>query len=293
MAMVMKKTASQKLFDIFNYTFLVLLVLLTLYPCIYVVVASLSDPNEVMKAGGLMIWPKGWQFDTYKLVFKNRMILVGYKNTIFYVVVGTAINLILTIFGAYGLSRKDLPGRNVLMLMIVFTMFFRGGMITEFLINKSLGIYDNRLAVIIPYAISVYNLIIMRTFFQNIPASLEESAKIDGANDFTILFKIMIPLAIPSIAVFGLYYGVDHWNSYMRSLIYLRNRELFPLQVVLREILLQNQNEALQSATDTTFAYAENLKYATIVVATVPILCVYPFLQKFFVKGVMIGAVKG
>ena len=179
------------------------------------------------------------------------------------------------------------------MMMIIFTMFFRGGMIPEFLINKSIGVYDNRLAIILPYAISVYNLIIMRTFFQNIPVSLEESAKIDGANDFTILFRIMIPLAIPSIAVVGLYYGVEHWNSYMRSLIYLRNRELFPLQIILREILLQNQNEALQSATDTTFAYAENLKYATIVVATVPILCVYPFLQRFFVKGVMIGAVKG
>lgn len=293
MAMVIKKTASQKAFDVFNYVFLTLLVLLTLYPCIYVVVASLSDPNEVMKAGGLMIWPKGFQLDTYKLVFKNRMILVGYKNTIFYVVVGTAINLILTIFGAYGLSRRDVPGRNAMMMMIIFTMFFRGGMIPEFLINKSLGIYDNRLAVILPYAISVYNLIIMRTFFQNIPVSLEESAKIDGANDFVILFRIMVPLAIPSIAVVGLYYGVEHWNSYMRSLIYLRNRELFPLQIILREILLQNQNEALQSATDTTFAYAENLKYATIVVATVPILCVYPFLQRFFVKGVMIGAVKG
>ena len=293
MAMVIKKTASQKAFDVFNYVFLTLLVLLTLYPCIYVVVASLSDPNEVMKAGGLMIWPKGFQLDTYKLVFKNRMILVGYKNTIFYVVVGTAINLILTIFGAYGLSRRDVPGRNAMMMIIIFTMFFRGGMIPEFLINKSLGIYDNRLAVILPYAISVYNLIIMRTFFQNIPVSLEESAKIDGANDFVILFRIMVPLAIPSIAVVGLYYGVEHWNSYMRSLIYLRNRELFPLQIILREILLQNQNEALQSATDTTFAYAENLKYATIVVATVPILCVYPFLQRFFVKGVMIGAVKG
>ena len=293
MAMVVKKTASQKVFDVLNHTFLLLLVLLTLYPCIYVVVASLSDPNEVLKSGGLMVWPKGFQLDTYKLVFQNRMILVGYKNTIFYVVVGTAINLILTIFGAYALSRKDVPGKNAMMMMIIFTMFFRGGMIPEFLINKSIGVYDNRLAIILPYAISVYNLIIMRTFFQNIPVSLEESAKIDGANDFTILFRIMIPLAIPSIAVVGLYYGVEHWNSYMRSLIYLRNRELFPLQIILREILLQNQNEALQSATDTTFAYAENLKYATIVVATIPILCVYPFLQRFFVKGVMIGAVKG
>ena len=293
MAMVVKKTASQKVFDVLNHTFLLLLVLLTLYPCIYVVVASLSDPNEVLKSGGLMVWPKGFQLDTYKLVFQNRMILVGYKNTIFYVVVGTAINLILTIFGAYALSRKDVPGKNAMMMMIIFTMFFRGGMIPEFLINKSIGVYDNRLAIILPYAISVYNLIIMRTFFQYIPVSLEESAKIDGANDFTILFRIMIPLAIPSIAVVGLYYGVEHWNSYMRSLIYLRNRELFPLQIILREILLQNQNEALQSATDTTFAYAENLKYATIVVATVPILCVYPFLQRFFVKGVMIGAVKG
>lgn len=293
MSMVVKKTRSQVAFDIFNHLFLALLVFVTLYPCIFVVCASLSDPNEVMKSGGILFWPRDFQASTYGLVFQNKSILTGYLNTIFYVVVGTGINLILTIFGAYALSRKNVPGVGAIMLMIIFTMFFRGGMIPEFLINKSIGLYDNRFAVILPYAMSVYNLIIMRTFFENIPVSLEESAKIDGAQDFTILFKIFIPLAIPSIAVVGLYYGVEHWNSYMRSLIYLRTRSLKPLQVILREILLQNQNEALQSSNDTSFAYAENLKYATIVVATVPILCVYPFLQKFFVKGVMIGAVKG
>ena len=293
MGMVIKRTTGQKIFDVGNHIFVLFMVVITLYPCIYVLAASFSDPNEVLRSGGLLLWPKGFQAETYGLVMQNRMIFVGYKNTLFYVIVGTAINLILTILGAYAFSRKNVPGVGVMMLLITFTMFFRGGMVPEFLINRSLGIYDNRWAVILPYAMSVYNLIIMRTFFSNIPASLEESAKIDGANDFVILFRIFVPLAVPSIAVVGLYYGVGHWNSYMRALIYLRDRELFPLQVVLREILLQNQNEALQSATDTTFAYAENLKYAPIVVSTVPILCVYPFLQRFFVKGVMIGAVKG
>ena len=293
MAMVVKRTPSQKVFDVFNHLFLFCLIVVTLYPVLYVIAASLSDPNEVMKAGGLLVIPRGLTTDTYGLVFQNRSILTGYGNTIFYVVVGTSINLLLTIFGAYGLSRKGVPGVNVMMLLILFTMFFRGGMIPEFLINRSLGLYDNRFAVILPYAISVYNLIIMRTFFSNIPVSLEESAKIDGANDFVILFKIFIPLAVPSIAVVGLYYGVEHWNSYLRSLIYLRNGDLYPLQVILRRILLMNQNEALQSSNDTSFAFAENLKYATIVVSTLPIMCVYPFLQRFFVKGVMIGAVKG
>ena len=293
MSMVIKRTTSQKIFDVFNYLFLFCLLLATLYPVVFVIAASLSEPNAVFKSGGFLIWPKEFQIGTYGLVFKSKNILIGYGNTLFYVVIGTSINLLLTVLGAYALSRKGVPGTNAIMMMILFTMFFRGGMIPEFLINRSLGIYNNRMSVILPYAISVYNLIIMRTFFSSIPVSLEESAKIDGANDIVILFKIFIPLAIPSIAVVGLYYGVEHWNSYMRSLIYLRDRSLFPLQVFLREILLQNQNEAMQSSTDTSFAFAENLKYATIVVSTLPIMCVYPFLQRFFVKGVMIGAVKG
>ena len=175
MAMVVKRTPAQKIFDAANYIFLFCLIIITIYPVVYVISASLSDPNEVMKAGGLMAWPRGLTTETYGLVFKNRSILTGYGDTIFYVVVGTSLNLILTIFGAYGLSRKGIPGTGIIMMLILFTMFFRGGMIPEFLINKSLGIYDNRFAVILPYAISVYNLIFMRTFFSNIPASLEES----------------------------------------------------------------------------------------------------------------------
>ena len=205
MGMVIKRTTGQKIFDVGNHIFLLFMVVITLYPCIYVLAASFSDPNEVLRSGGLLLWPKGFQAETYGLVMQNRMIFVGYKNTLFYVIVGTAINLILTILGAYALSRKNVPGVGVMMLLITFTMFFRGGMVPEFLINRSLGIYDNRWAVILPYAMSVYNLIIMRTFFSNIPASLEESAKIDGANDFVILFRIFVPLAVPSIAVVGLY----------------------------------------------------------------------------------------
>lgn len=291
--MVVKKTIGDIIFDTANVIVLTAMMLVTLYPCLYVLFASISDPVEIAHSSGLLLWPKGLQFGAYPMVFDNRWILIGYKNTILYLIVGTSVNLLLTLFGAYALSRKGLYGKNICMFLIVFTMFFNGGMIPTFLLNKSLGFYNNLWAVIVPFAINVFNLIIMRTFFASIPESMEESAKIDGANDFIILFRIMVPLALPVIAVVGLYYGVEHWNSYMRAVIYLNKRQLFPLQLILREILLQNFNNSGVTAVDNAAEVAENIKYATIIVSTVPILFAYPFLQRFFVKGIMVGAIKG
>lgn len=289
--MVAKRSLGDIVFDTVNIVFLTLLVVATLYPCLYVLLASLSEPAEVARAQGLLFIPKKLQLGSYALAFDNPNIISGYINTIVYVGLGTALNLLMTLMGAYGLSRKYLYGRNLFMFVIVFTMFFSGGLIPMYLTYKSLGFYDNMAAMIVPYAINAFYLIILRTFFQTIPDSLEESAKIDGANDFTILFRIMVPLALPAMAVVTLYYAVDNWNTYLRGVIFLQDRDLYPIQVILREILIQNVTSSQNG--DITSEVAENVKYATIVIATLPILCVYPFLQRYFVKGVMIGAVKG
>lgn len=289
--MVGKRSIGEKMFDGVNVTFLILLVVATLYPCLYVLLASISDPAEVAAAQGLLFIPDKLQLGSYALAFSNPNIITGYVNTIIYVGLGTALNLLMTLLGAYGLSRKYLYGRNLFMFIIVFTMFFSGGLIPMYLTFKALGFYNNVWAMIVPYAINAFYLIILRTFFLSIPDSLEESAKIDGANDFVILFRIMVPLALPAMAVVTLYYAVDNWNSYLRGVIFLQDRSLYPIQVILREILIQNVVSAQNG--DITSEVAENVKYATIVIATLPILCVYPFLQRYFVKGAMIGAVKG
>lgn len=289
--MVVKRSWGERLFDSANVGVLLLLVVATLYPCLYVLLASFSDPAEVANAQGLLFIPDKLQWSSYKLAFQNPNIVSGYINTLLYVGIGTALNIFMTLLGAYGLSRRNLYGRNVFMVIIVFTMFFSGGLIPMYLVYKSLGFYNNLWAMVIPYSINVFYLIILRTFFLTIPDSLEESAKIDGANDFTILFRIMVPLALPAMAVITLYYAVDNWNTYLRGVIFLQDRALYPIQVILREILIQNAIST-QSG-DITSEVAENVKYATIVIATVPILCIYPFLQRYFVKGIMIGAVKG
>jgi len=289
--MLGKRSFGEKIFDGANIVFLILLVVATLYPCLYVLLASISDPAEVAAAQGLLFIPDKLQLGSYALAFSNPNIITGYVNTIIYVGLGTALNILMTLLGAYGLSRKYLYGRNLFMFIIVFTMFFSGGLIPMYLTFKALGFYNNLWAMIVPYAINAFYLIILRTFFQSIPDSLEESAKIDGANDFVILFRIMVPLALPAMAVVTLYYAVDNWNSYLRGVMFLQDRSLYPIQVILREILIQNVVSAQNG--DITSEVAENVKYATIVIATLPILCVYPFLQRYFVKGAMIGAVKG
>ncbi|MCM8900528.1 carbohydrate ABC transporter permease [Caldicoprobacter algeriensis] len=272
---------------------MILLVIATLYPFWYVLVASLSNPTAVAQRGGLMLWVEGFTLEAYRTVAQNPNVWIGYKNTIIYVVGGTVVNLFMTTLGAYGLSRRNLYGKGVIMKLIVFTMFFSGGLIPTFLLVKSLGMVDTRWAMIIPGAISTYNMIIMRTAFQGIPVSLEESARIDGANDFTIMWRIIVPLSLPVMAVMTLFYAVGHWNSFFNALVYLRRRELFPLQLILREILItQSLYEMMTNVVTDREPIGETIKYATIIVSTVPILCLYPFLQKYFVKGVLIGSLK-
>lgn len=291
----MKRSFGERLFDGSNVVLMLLLSAVTLYPFLYVLIASISDPAWVVKMRGLIWYPHGFSLDSYKLVFDNPAILTGYGNTLLYVVAGTALNILMTSLGAYALSRQSVKWKNPVMFMIVFTMFFNGGLIPTYLLINNLGMLDSRWALIIPSAMSAYNLIIMRTAFQSVPVSLEESAKLDGANDFTVLFRIILPLSMPVVAVMILFYGVSHWNSWFNALIYLRTRELYPLQLILREILITNSTDSMMTGVGGAdkMPIGETIKYAAIIVATVPILLLYPFLQKYFVKGVMIGAVKG
>ncbi|CAN7396999.1 carbohydrate ABC transporter permease [Paenibacillus sp. LjRoot153] len=292
--MINKRSFSEICFDTINILLLILMMLLTVYPLIYVLFASVSDAGSLMGYKGMLWRPLGFSLDAYTNVFRNPMIVKGYGNTLFVVLMGLVLNITLTAFGAYALSRKSLQYRKPLMLFIIFTMFFSGGLIPLYLTVKGVGLIDSLWSLIIPTAINTFNLILMKTAFEAIPDALEESAKIDGANDFVILFRIVLPLSMPVIAVMLLYYGVGHWNSWFNAMIFLQERSLYPLQLVLRGILLQGEASANSGASDEDAAMlAATLKYATIIVATVPILFVYPFLQKYFVKGALIGAVKG
>ena len=238
------------------------------------------------------LWkPLGFSLAAYKKVFSNSSIYIGYANTIFYVVVGTTVNIIMTCIAAYVLSRKQFMLRRFFTLMFIFTMYFNGGLIPNYLLIKGLHLIDNRLALILPGAISTFNLMIMITGFEGIPKSLEESARIDGAGDWTILFRIIMPLAKPTIMVILLYYAVGHWNAWFNAMIYIRDASKRPLQLFLRDILTRNQMGAMTGQTDIEDV-GQTIKYATILVSTAPILCIYPFIQKYFVQGVMIGAVK-
>jgi len=290
-----RRSIGERVFDLVNVVFMIIIMTITLYPFLYVLFASLSNPADLFRHQGIMWKPLGLSFEGYKLVFKNKMIAIGYGNTIFYVVVGTFINMVLTTMGAYGLSKKNVYWKPLIMKLVVFTMFFHGGLIPLFLLVRNLGLYNNRLALILPSAITTWNLIVMRTYFMGIPESMEESAKIDGANDFIILYKIIIPLSMPVIAVMILFYSVSHWNSWFHAMVFLMNRNLYPLQLVLREIIISNSTDnMITDVGGADKAYVgEVVKYATIVVAVVPIVLVYPFLQKYFVKGIMIGAIKG
>ena len=293
--MKVKKSNAEKVFGVFNVVLMCICMVACLYPLLYVLFASFSVPSQIVHHSGLLLRPLGFTTRAYELVLSNKNILTGYLNTIFIVVVGTAINIVLTALLAYVLSRKNLLWGPVIMGLVMFTMFFDGGIIPRFLLVKELKLLDTLFALIIPTAINTMNLIILRTFFRSLPESLEESARIDGANDFVILFRIVLPLSSAAIAVILLYYAVSHWNAWFNASIYIRKRELFPLQVILREILITNSNEAmtLDSSIADIAELEVILRYAAIVVSTLPILVLYPFLQKYFVKGVMIGAVKG
>ena len=286
-------STSQKIFDGFNIIFMFIFMILMLYPMYYVIVASFSSAPRLMAHTGLLLKPLNFTTAAYRNVISNSMIPSGYRNTLFIVTVGTLINVILTSFGAYYLSRKNQTAGRAVGLFILFTMFFSGGMIPIYLNVDSLGLTNKLWAVIIPNAINTFYLFIMRTAFGGIPESMEESAKLDGANHLTILFQIYLPLSKAVLAVMILYYGVDHWNAWFNAMLYIRNRSLYPLQLILREILIANDTTFLVNMIVDAEMVSEAIKYAVIVVVTIPILCLYPFLQKYFVKGVMIGAIKG
>lgn len=292
-----KPTASDKVFRVLNIVFLIFIVAIVLYPLIFVLSASISEPEHLLK-GEVWLLPKGVTFDSYLRVFKNDAILRGYGNTIKYTLVGTALNLLMTIAAAYPLSRKDFYGRGVITAMMVFTMFFSGGLIPRFLLVRDLGLYNSMWALILPGAVSVWNVTIMRTFFQNsIPYELQEAAMIDGCSNIGILTRIVLPLSLPIISVMIMFYSVGHWNAYFNALIYLTDRMKYPLQVLLREILIQENMGDMASFIDEgiirQMMLAEGLKYAVVVVANLPVLMIYPLIQKHFAKGMMIGGLKG
>lgn len=293
--MKIKQSGGYRCFTAINTIFMILISVAMLYPILHVIFASFSESNALMLHEGLIFYPINPNLASYRKVFENPMVWIGYRNTLFVLLFGVSLNMVLTILAAYVLSRKGLEGRTFMMGFIIFTMYFSGGLIPSYLNVKSLGLDNSLWALVLPNAMSAYNMIIMRTSFASIPDSLEESAKLDGANHFIIMCRIVIPLSGSIIAVIILYYAVTHWNSWFNAMIYLRDRTKYPLQLVLREILIQNDAgnmlddfKALEQG-----SVAETIKYATIVVGTLPIMAVYPFLQKYFVKGVMIGAVKG
>lgn len=290
-----KKSIGSILFDAANTIFMVFMVMITLYPILHVLFSSLSDETLLMAYNGPLFKPLGFSLAAYKAVLSNHYIMQGYVNTMLVVIGGTLVNLIMTALGAYFLSRKGVFFQKYVVFFIIFTMFFNGGLIPTYFNIKGMGMDNSLWALIIPTAINTYNLIVMRTGFAAVPDSLSEAAYIAGANDYIILWRIILPLSMPTVSVVALYYVVAHWNEWFNAMLFIRNRELYPLQLHLREILLQNDTEAM-----TTYAAAgeqqslgETIKNATIMIATVPVLCMYPFIQRFFEKGVMIGAVKG
>lgn len=294
--MIREKNIGGRLFDVFNYAFLTAVCLACLLPVLHTLFCSISDPVLLTRHTGLMIFPKGFTLKGYALVWNNKSIVSGYMNTIMYVSVGTVLSILLTAMGAFVCSRRQFRLRRPMMILIVFTMYFSGGLVPLYLVVKELGILNTRLAMLLPSAISAWNLILLQNSFSEIPTSLEESAKIDGANDFTVLFRIFIPVSRAAIAVMVLLYAVGQWNSWFNAMIFLRDRKLYPLQLILKEILVQNDTTKITSAVANQSdmdIYKPLIQYCTVIVSIVPIIIVYPFVQKHFVKGMMIGAVKG
>jgi putative aldouronate transport system permease protein len=297
---MLTQSRGDRWFGLINNFILAIISLAVLYPLVFMISASISDP-VLINSGRIWLWPRGIQFDGYERIFSYPHIWIGYRNTIFYTLLGTFINLVVTLTCAYSLSRKDLVGRNAIMFLFVLTMFFSGGLIPTFLVVKQLGLVNTIWAMVIPNAASMWNIIITRSFMQmNIPNELQESAMIDGASNMRQFISIVLPLSKPIMAAMGLFYAVGHWNAYFNALVYLTDRDLFPLQLVLRQILVLNQVTDLLTMTadelenlDKQMHMAEMMKYGLIIIATLPILIVYPFLQKYFVKGVLIGSIKG
>ncbi|MBO9608294.1 MAG: carbohydrate ABC transporter permease [Paenibacillaceae bacterium] len=292
-----RDSASDRLFNGINTVGLALLFVAIVYPLLYIVSSSFSSSDAVI-SGKVWLWPVDPTLDGYKAIFRNSLIVSGFANSLFYMVVGTAVNVVMTVLAAYPLSRKDFAGRHAYMLLIVFTMMFDGGLIPRYMLIKDLGMLDTRWALIVPAALGAFQVIITRTYFKiSLPEELLESAQMDGCSDFRYLWRFAIPLSAPIIAVISLFYAVGHWNQFFSALIYLKSSNLYPLQIVLNTILVRNNVDMTMFGDITETAKMEGLrellKYSLIVISVAPMLVIYPFVQKHFVKGVMIGSLKG
>ncbi len=290
-----KKTTGEILFDFANGAILIALAFVTLYPMYYVLVASFTNSTDLLANPGALWYPLNPTLGAFRLAFSHPLLLSGYKNTLIILAASLPLNIVMTLFCGYFLAAKNVFFKRPILAVIMFTMFFNGGMIPAYLNIRDLGLYDSLWSLILPGALSVYNAIICKTAIEAVPDSLHESAYIDGANDLLIIFRIVLPLIMPTIAVLLLYYGVGHWNAWFSASMYIKDNYKLPIQNVLRAVLIANSSvlNSAGTASDQTNDFAETIKYAAIVISTAAVLCVYPFLQKYFVKGVMIGAVKG
>lgn len=292
----MKSSPTQKIFVCVNTLFLLIVCLVCLYPMLYVLFASLSDAESLIQFHGILWKPLSpINTEAYQRALVHPLIVSGYMNTMFVLVIGVVVNIVFTALGAYFLTREGIMWQKPISIMIIITMFFSGGTIPFYFTIKDLGLYDSLWSLIFPVAINTFNLMVMRSGFQAVPQSLEESAKIDGAGHMTILFKVVLPLAMPTVAVMVLYYGVAHWNAWFNASIFIQSDSKWPLQLVVRQILIMNDTSSTGGNMDAgnALAISETIKYAVIIIATLPIMALYPFLQKYFVKGIMVGAVKG
>lgn len=290
--MVQDKTLGNRIFDAVNYTLLLIIALVCVMPFVYVVAVSFASPAEVAR-GGLILWPKEWSLASYRYIFSTSTLFRSMLVSIYITVVGTLINLFFTSLMAYPLAKSHLRGRQYILLGVLFTMLFSGGLIPTYFVVKSLHLTNTLWALMIPGAISAFNLIVLKNFFQQIPDGLEDSARIDGCNDVGVLFRIVLPLSLPAMATFGLFYAVSHWNQFFNAILYINDNRLWPIQVLLREIVILAQSSIGDTSIDSADIQPLTIRMAVIVFATVPILLVYPFLQKHFAKGVMLGSVKG
>lgn len=289
---------ADRAFYLFNNAFMAVVFLLFAWPLWFVIVASFSDPNLVT-AGQVWLWPRGFHLGGYELITEYKDILTGYRNSIFYTVAGTALNMVMTVCAAYPLSRMDFVPRKFFTILFIITMYFGGGLVPFFLQVRNLGLYDSPWAMMIPGVVSMFNVLLLRSYFMyGIPKSLEEAAVLEGANTLQLLLRVVLPLAKPTLAVLVLYYAVGHWNDYFSPLIFLKKRDYLPLQTILREILIVGKIDmtttgAEMEAIARKLKIAQTLKYAVIIVSTAPLMVAYPFIQKYLVKGIMVGAVKG
>ncbi|WP_284638323.1 carbohydrate ABC transporter permease [Paenibacillus silviterrae] len=290
--MIQDKTIGNRIFDIINYTLLLLTALICVLPFVYVLAVSFTSPAEVAR-GGLILWPKEWSLASYRYIFSTDTLFRSMMVSIYITVLGTLINLLFTSLMAYPLAKSHLRGRQTILLGVLFTMLFGGGLIPTYFVVKALHLTNTLWSLMIPSAISAFNLIVLKNFFQQIPDGLEDSARIDGCNDVGVLFRIVLPLSLPAMATFGLFYAVGHWNQFFNAILYISDNTKWPIQVLLREIVILASSSIGDNTIDSADIQPLTIRMAVIVFATVPILLVYPFLQKHFAKGVMLGSVKG